>query len=128
MSKMTTLVMLACLALAAGCGMGDDTDNNYQPLAATPGGPQLPLCHWITSELRGYEATLYPLKDNPDMMAVEVDNRIVCIDGTDALLRVGIIAVEPSRKPQCTICEGTPLPADVFNEAAKKLGIHSEGI
>jgi hypothetical protein len=130
MSKMTTtLVMIACLALgAAGCAEVAETDMTYEPLQATPGGPQLPLCHWIPAELRGFQATLYPLKDNPEVIAVDVDDKIVCVDGTDALLRAGITAVDPTVRPQCTICEGTPLPAEAFNNAVKRLGIHSQGI
>ena len=121
MSKMAFLVGCVCLAAAVGCSGTAETDVAYTPLSANPGGPELPLCRWIASNLTGHTASIYPVKDDPDLVAVDVNNEIVCVEGSEAILRVGIIAVPPIVRPACSICDGTPLPADVFNDRVRHL-------
>lgn len=128
MRKMACLAMLVGVVTAAGCAQVDDIEGTYEAISAVEGGPQLPLCRWIAGKLRGKTASIYPVKNNPTMVAVDIRNQIVCVEGDEVVLRVGLIAVPPIMQPRCSICDGTPLPADLFNDRVRQLRIQENGL
>jgi hypothetical protein len=117
-------VGLVCLA-AAGCADGSDDNASLSPLAVNPGSEAVPLCRWIAPRLHTQQATIYQLAEKPEVVAVDVDGEIVCIDATEVALRIGIIAVPPVTRPFCSLCDGTPLPADEWNEWTRRIMIET---
>ena len=128
MRNLACLAMLVAVVSWAGCAhVEDDIEGQYEALQAVPGGPQLPLCRWIEGRLRGQRASIYPVKTDPRLVAVDIRDQIVCVEGSEVVLRVGIIAVPPIMFPRCNICDGTPLPADQFNDRVRQLRIQENG-
>jgi hypothetical protein len=124
MTRLAFFVGLVCVASAAGCGDAD-VDTNLAPLAINPGSPEVPLCRWIAPRLHTQQATVYPLKEKPELVAVDLDGDIACIDATEVVLRIGIVAVPPVTRPYCSVCDGTPLPAEEWNEWTRRIQIET---
>lgn len=107
-------IVVACGALFSTAGCADDPEQVVltQSLSATTGGAELPLCRHIAAKLHGREVSVFPLKDQEDIVAIDLDDHIVCFDVRETALRVGFVTVSPRNSPLCDICDGTPLPAE----------------
>lgn len=120
MRKIGQFVALAALAtVVASCiGADDGTDSE----ALTAGAGQLALCHMISGQLRGRGASIWHVRDAEDLLAVDVDGQIVCVDTVDQTLELGLIAIPPLSEPASCLglCDGTPIPAAKFNAAARE--------
>jgi hypothetical protein len=120
--------------LAAGCmGGPEDASSSDMALSVFPGAPDLPMCHWVPALVRGKEVTLWPLKYYDDLLAVDFEGEVVCIETTTAALELGMTAVPSDQQPDycrgagSPVCDGTPMPANQFNAAARSHSIdHSE--
>ncbi len=120
MRRMALVAGVVSLVAAASCiGGPEDVSSSAVTLAAYQGGPELPFCHWIVSDLRGKEGSVWPVKNFRDLLAIDMDGDIVCVDTTTQALELGLTAIPPVAQPICDICDGTPLPADQFNAAAR---------
>jgi hypothetical protein len=111
---------MACLAgwlalcATAGCLTFDGVDQaDDQPLAQDVG--TTPLCRWIEDRLAGQHGTVYPVRGSSRQVAITQDGILVCVDDMEAALGVGVIAVPPPKPAICKACDGTPLPAQVWN-------------
>jgi hypothetical protein len=111
--------VLACLALVSCMDQQDTPVESRYELAAYTGGPDLSLCHLMPTRVRGKQVTLYPVKDYEDLLAIDEQGEIVCIDTTTNALELNMVAIPPITEPLCEICDGTPLPAEQWNVATR---------
>ena len=116
-----TLALAAGLAALASCMGGPDDEDSMEGLTASV---PLQLCHNMDRRLRGRMASVWKVVDSNDLVAVDVDGIIVCVDTIEETLSVGLIAIPADTFPSgCEgFCDGTPIPAAKFNEAARRRG------
>lgn len=116
MSKLSLAAGLLFLLSTASCGDGVDSLTN----AVGDDASQVTLCRTIADSLRDRPATVYHVTYSPDILAVDVDGEIVCLDTTSEVIQTGLIAVPPVIQPLCLYgCDGSPLPAAQFNLAVR---------
>jgi hypothetical protein len=110
----------ALLVLMATASCDDGVDSIANSVATDPS--QVTLCRSIAESLRDRPATVYHVTYSPDILAVDVDGEIVCVDTTSEVIQTGLIAVPPVIQPFCPFCgpgDGSPLPAEQFNLAVR---------
>ncbi len=118
MSKLYAAAGLLVLMSTASCGDGVDS----LATAVRDDASQVTLCRAISDSLRDRPATVYHVTYSPDILAVDVDGEIVCVDTTSEVIQTGLIAVPPVIQPNgCSLygCDGSPLPAEQFNLAVR---------
>jgi len=108
-------LLLSIGVLGASCN--DDVDSLSNGIATDPS--QVTLCRTISGSLHDRPATVYHVTYSPDILAVDVNGEIVCVDTTSETIQTGLIAVPPVVQPLCLFCDGSPLPAEQFNLAVR---------
>jgi hypothetical protein len=123
MKKIGQLVALAALATVVASCAGADDGRDSEALGSGTG--LMTLCRDIQTKIRGRAASIWKVDGIDDMLAVDVDGYIVCVDTVEQTLDLGLIAVPAIDLPISSdgpLQDGTPIPAAKFNAAARDHG------
>jgi hypothetical protein len=123
MKKIGQFVALAALATVVASCVGGDDGSDSEALGSGTGF--MTLCRDIQGKIRGRAASIWKVDGIDNMLAVDVDGFIVCVDTVEQTLDLGLIAIPAIDIPMSSdgpLQDGTPIPAAKFNAASRDHG------
>jgi hypothetical protein len=118
----TIVLALAPAVMTLGCASDLETPASPAVGSGKPGGvpDDMPLCRTLTAALQGRDGAVFEVTDSGGLLAVDVNDIIVCVDNAQGVLVSGVNPVTSvANKPtNGGFIEGTPLPAAIIRTMA----------